>query len=264
MDSVKPPDEFIEELWGYANEAPMGEHPWFKGIVEHRWTPEQIVLGETQHYLRVRTNIIHWGYIMINAAKENRYDLLTVVMENVLEEVGGERSHADIMFQFLEEAGLSREQADQTEPAPGTAAAIETINGICLHRSPLEGMAAISFVESQHGGEEGAAAKVYRELTGFYGFSPRAAETYNVHAAQDVGHGGRQIEALRQHATDAATQDRVRRAVKLGVTAYTLEWDGHVQAMTKQREFWRGVAPLGLNLPPVHLPPVHLPRRGSE
>ena len=254
MDSVKPPDEFIEELWGYANEAPMGEHPWFKGIVEHRWTPEQIVLGETQHYLRVRTNVIHWGYIMINAAKENRYDLLAVVMENVLEEVGGERSHADIMFQFLEEAGLSREQADQTEAAPGTATAVETINGICLHRSPLEGMAAISFVESQHGGEEGVAAKVYRELTGFYGFSPRAAETYNVHAAQDVGHGGRQIEAIRQHATDAATQDRVRRAVKLGITAYTLEWDGHVQAMTGQREFWRGIAPVALNLPPVHLP----------
>ena len=33
-----------------------------------------------------------------------------------------------------------------------TAAAIESINGICLHRSALEGMAAISFVESQHGG----------------------------------------------------------------------------------------------------------------
>jgi len=251
MANVKSPDEFIAELWGYANEVPMGQHPWFKGIVEHRWSPEQIVLGEAQHYLRVRTNIIHWGYIMINAAKENRYDLISTVMENFLEEVGGERSHADIMFQFLEEAGLSRQQADETEPAPGTAAAIETINGICLHRSALEGMAAISFVESQHGGEEGVASKVYRELTGFYGFSTRAAETYNLHAAQDVGHGGRQIDAVRRHATDVATQERIRRAVKLGVTAYTLEWDGHVQAMTGQREFWPGEAPIQLRRPPV-------------
>jgi len=253
MANVKSPDEFIAELWGYANEVPMGQHPWFKGIVEHRWSPEQIVLGEAQHYLRVRTNIIHWGYIMINAAKENRHDLISTVMENFLEEVGGERSHADIMFQFLEEAGLSRQQADETEPAPGTAAAIETINGICLHRSALEGMAAISFVESQHGGEEGVASKVYRELTGFYGFSTRAAETYNLHAVQDVGHGGRQIDAVRRHATDVATQERVRRAVKLGVTAYTLEWDGHVQAMTGEREFWRGAAPIQLRRPPVRL-----------
>ena len=115
-------------------------------------------------------------------------------------------------------------------------------------------MAAISFVESQHGGEEGVAAKAYRELTGFYHFSAHAAETYHLHAGQDVGHGGRQIEAVRRYATDADTQDRVRRAVKLGVTAYTLEWDGHVQAMTRQRQFWPGTASLSLNLPPVHLP----------
>src|SRR5438270_201156 len=48
------PNAFIEKLWAYARTIPMGEHPWFKGIVEHRWTKEQIVLGELQHYLRVR------------------------------------------------------------------------------------------------------------------------------------------------------------------------------------------------------------------
>ena len=77
----------------------------------------------------------------------------------------------------------------------------------------------------------------------------RAAETYSLHAEQDVGHGGRQIDAIRTYATDPATQEKVRRAVKLGVTAYTLEWDGHVQAMTGQREFWRGVGPLHLKQP---------------
>ncbi len=38
MAAAKSADEFIDELWTYANEVPMGEHPWFKGIVEHRWT----------------------------------------------------------------------------------------------------------------------------------------------------------------------------------------------------------------------------------
>ena len=42
----------------------------------------------------------------------------------------------------------------------------------------------------------------------------------------------RQIDAIRLLAKDHATQDKVRAAVKLGVTAFTLEWDGHVQAMT--------------------------------
>jgi len=45
----------------------------------------------------------------------------------------------------------------------------------------------------------------------------------------------------------------VRAAVKLGVNAFTLEWDGHVQAMTGKREFWGGVADLNLRQPAVRL-----------
>ena len=60
-------DAFIDELWSYANEVPMLEHPWFAGILQHRWTREQIILGEVQHYLRVRTNPIFFGYIAVNA-----------------------------------------------------------------------------------------------------------------------------------------------------------------------------------------------------
>ena len=42
-------DDFIEELWTYANSFPMREHPWFRGIAEHKWTREQIIAGEVQH-----------------------------------------------------------------------------------------------------------------------------------------------------------------------------------------------------------------------
>ena len=112
----------------------------------------------------------------------------------------------------------------------------------------------LAFVESQLGGAGKISQKVYRELTGHYGFSPRAAETYKLHTAQDEGHGRRQIDAIRQLATDETTQNRVRAAVKLGLTAFTLEWDGHVQAMTGKREFWGGVKDLELRQPKVRLP----------
>ena len=250
---MRSPDEFIDELWSYANEVPMIEHPWFAGIIQHRWTREQIILGEVQHYLRVRTNPIYFGYIAVNAVTDKQYDLMDVVLENFMEELSGERNHVDIMLQFLEEAGISREEADQAEPAPGTIASIEMLIGCCQRRSALEGLAMLAFVESQHGGANGVAAHLYRELTGHYGFSPRAAETYHLHASQDVGHGSRQIELLRRAATDEETQARIRDAAKLGITAFNLEWDGHVQAMTGQREFWPGVAPLQLRQPRVRL-----------
>ena len=158
------------------------------------------------------------------------------------------------MLQFLEEGGISREEADRAEPAPGTLAAIEMIIGCCQRRSALEGVAMLAFVESQLGGAGKVSEKVYRELTGHYGFSPRAAETYSLHAEEDEGHGNRQIDAIRLLANDPETQDKVRAAVKLGLTAFTLEWDGHVQAMTGKREFWSGAADLHLRQPAVRLP----------
>jgi pyrroloquinoline quinone (PQQ) biosynthesis protein C len=200
-----------------------------------------------------------FAYIAANAVAEKHYDLLDVVLENITEELSGPRSHVDIMLQFLEEGGISREEADRAEPAPGTMAAIEMIVGGCQRRSALEGLAILSFAESQHGGPDGVAARVYRELTGYYGFSERAAETYKLHAEEDVGHGARQIDIIRRYATDQETQEKVRRTVKLGITAFTLEWDGHVQAMTGQREFWNGVAPLRMRQPQVRLPESQRP-----
>ncbi len=246
-------DDFIAEMWDYAAQFPMREHPWFRGIVEHRWTREQIVLGEVQHYLRVRENPVYFGYIAVNAARERIPGLTEVVLENYMEELAGEKSHVDIMFQFLEEGGISREEADRAEPAPGTLAAIEMILGHCQRRSALEGIAMLAFVESQHGGPDGAAASVYPELVGYYGFSEHAAETYRIHAQQDVGHGSHQIDMIRRLATDEETQEQVRKAVRLGLEAWNLEWDGHVQAMTGQREYWAGVRPLKLLQPRVRL-----------
>jgi pyrroloquinoline quinone (PQQ) biosynthesis protein C len=247
------PEEFIAELWNYAAEVPMEQHPWFDGIIKHRWSKEQIIQGEVQHYLRVRTNPIFFGYMAVNAVSAKEYAVMETVLENFMEELGGKRTHVDIMLQFLEEGGISREEADNAEPAPGTLAAIEMIIGCCQRRSALEGVAMLAFVESQLGGAGKISEKVYRELTAHYGFSPRAAETYKLHAAQDEGHGSRQIDAIRLLAKDEQTRDKIRAAVKLGLSAFTLEWDGHVQAMTRKREFWGGVADLRLRQPAVKL-----------
>jgi pyrroloquinoline quinone (PQQ) biosynthesis protein C len=251
---VKSPDEFVAELWSYAQQVPMIEHPWFQGIIQHRWTREQIIQGEVQHYLRVRTNPIFFGYIAVNAVNDRQYGLMDTVLDNFMEELSGPRTHVDIVLQFLEEGGISREVADTADAAPGTMAAIEMIVGACQRRSALEGLALLAFVESQHGGPNGVAAHVYRELIGYYGFSPRAAETYYIHAEQDDGHGSRQIEAICRYATDEAWQERIRQAVQLGVTAFTLEWDGHVQAITGHRDFWTGTGRLQLRQPTVRLP----------
>src|SRR5215204_1280866 len=159
------PDQFIDELWSYAAEVPMEQHPWFDGIIKHRWSKEQIILGEVQHYLRVRTNPIFFGHMAVNAVYAKQYDVMSTVLENFMEELGGKKTHMDIMLQFLEAGGISREEADRAEPAPGTLAAIEMIDGCCRNRSALEGIGMLAFVESQLGGAGKVSEKVYKELT---------------------------------------------------------------------------------------------------
>ena len=233
----------------------MEQHPWFDGIIKHRWSREQIILGEVQHYLRVRTNPIFFGYMAINAVSAKEYAVMDTILENFMEELGGEKTHVDIMLQFLTHAGITREEADRADPAPGTLAAIEMIRSGCQNRSALEGIALLAFVESMHGGPDGAAARVFKELIGHYGFPREAAATYELHAEQDTGHGASQIAVLHEHARDEATQEKVRRAVRLGCEAFNFEWDGHVQAMTAKRDsYWSGKAPLKLVHPEVRLP----------
>jgi hypothetical protein len=44
---------------------------------------------------------------------------MDVVLDNFMEELGGERTHVDIMLQFLEEAGISRRPVPPARPATG-------------------------------------------------------------------------------------------------------------------------------------------------
>ena len=129
------PDAFIAELWGYAHALEMREHPWFKGVVEHRWTREQIVRGEMQHYLRVSQNPVFFGYIVTNVTAEKNYELMPIVMENFMEELGGEKTHVDVMLQMLEEAGIVKAGGSHATANQGT-------NWGNLAKGPAEGRGA--------------------------------------------------------------------------------------------------------------------------
>src|SRR5262245_61512299 len=98
----------------------------------------------------------------INAVNDKQYGLMDVLLENFLEQLAGPRTHGDLRMQLLAEGGISREEADRAEAAPGTMAAIEMIIGCCQRRSAMEGVALLSFVESQLGGPDRVSSKVYR------------------------------------------------------------------------------------------------------
>jgi pyrroloquinoline quinone (PQQ) biosynthesis protein C len=225
-----------------SREIPMIENPWFQGIVNGVFERNQIIKGELQHYLRVRHNAEIFGSIVSNAIREEDEGSLWVALENYKDEVMGDISHKDLMFQFLDSLDFSREYAESVESTAGTAAAIAMLLHGTKNMSALEGIAITSLPEYQNGGSEGVAAQIYGSLIKNYGFSEHAAETFKVHSLADVDHGGRQIDFLVERVEQNPEQaEKILRAARYGVNAFNFEWDGHYQAATEKSHFhWKG------------------------
>ena len=235
-------NQLIEEFKGYVMPTPALQHPWFQGIIKGEFSRDEIIRGEQQHYLRNRLNAVSHAAIVARATLEGDDDVIASAIENFREEVCGPETHGDLMYQFLKEQGISKEDAARTEPMPGMMAAVAMITQSIHHLSALEGIALWSLAEWENGGSDGVAAQVYNAYVGFYGFSEHASETYRTHAVVDIGHGDGQLDLLAKKVIERPElKQGVVRALKFGHAAFTYQWDGHYQAATGQPHFhWRG------------------------
>jgi len=244
--AVNESGDFREELLALKDDYPFMEHPWFQEVKHGVFTGDQIIAGEEQHYLRIRRNADIFGPIINSASNECDYTTLRIARLNYGDEMCGERSHADIMYQFLEEQGIDRIDADNIEPTPGTMAAIGMLTSASSTFTAIEQMAMMSLPELQYGGKDGVAAMMYETLTQTGRFSKRAVETFSVHAEADEVHGPRQIDHLvRRVEQQPHMRDKILRAARHGVIAFNNEWDGHYQAARDEDHYhWEGLQPL--------------------
>ncbi len=230
----------IEEFKAVAASLPAIEHPWFQGVINGEFTKQQLVAGEEQHYLRGRLNHKIFGAILAKATEEGDPDVIAVARDNHDEEVGGPVTHGDLMYQFLEAHGISRQQADNVEPMPGTAAAIAMLTENIGNMTALEAIAMMSLPELQNGP---ISAEIYKALRDVYHYADYAIETYSVHSEADVGHGEVQLGLLAAKVEEKPElKPSILRAMRYGVNAFNFEWDGHYQAVTGQEHYhWPGI-----------------------
>jgi len=235
-------EALIEEFKAVADPIPAREHPWFQGVIAGEFTIEQLVLGEQQHYLRGRLNDRIFGPILRKAIDEGDPEVAEIAYDNFDEEVGGAKTHGDLMYQFLETHGITREQAAAVEPMPGTMAAIAMLTDSIHDMTALEAMAMMSLPELQNGP---ISAEMYKALREIYGFDHYTAETYSVHSEADIGHGEVQLALLADKVGETPElKPVVLRAMRFGVNAFNFEWDGHFQALSGDEHYhWKGVTP---------------------
>jgi pyrroloquinoline quinone (PQQ) biosynthesis protein C len=243
MPTPVTPEILISEF--KAIPAAMGlpaiEHPWFQGLITGELSEEQILLGELQHTRRgwVLQDVVR--DILDKAVEEGDEEVIEVARANYEEEAGGSKPHGDLMFQFHEAAGISREEVEAVELTEGTKACIAMLREGVQEFTALGSLAMMTLPEWQNAT---VSAAVYPALKANKAFSDYAIETYQVHAEADVEHGDRQLELLAHKVIeDPALLDSIASCLAYGVETFNYNWDGQYQAATLNPSFhWSGTS----------------------
>ena len=227
MSEVLPPGEFIEDLEKRIQaRRTFGSHPLWLELADGKLSKDQLKRFAVQFFLQVRefpraVSAMHANCPFLDERRE--------LAESVYEEETGRISgcnqpHPELFIRFGEAVGLSREDMLDGEALPATRALIDWFELSTKQRSFIEAAAAINLAaEGQVPGAFGPMARCLQEN---YGLSREAVEFWDIHEMADAEHSEVGDNIVVRHATDAATQGRVRDALQHSLDAWWQFFDG--------------------------------------
>src|SRR5262245_51626160 len=227
MSTVLAPADFIRDLLArIESRRTFGGHPLWLELADGKLSREQLQRFAVQFFLQVRefpraVSAMHANCPFADARME--------LAESVYEEETGRLSgcnlpHPELFIRFGEAVGLSREAMVEGRPLPATRALIDWFELSTKQRSFIEGAAAINL--AAEGQVPGAFGPMARRLQQNYGLSREAVEFWDVHEIADAEHSDVGDHIVVRHATDAATQARVRDALPHSLDAWWQFFDG--------------------------------------
>lgn len=227
MSDVLTPDALIRDLTVRIQaRRTFGGHPLWLAIAEGTLKREQLKLFAIQFFLQVRefpraVSAMHANCPFMDARKE--------LAESVYEEETGRISgcnqpHPELFIRFGEAVGLQRSEMTEGIPLPATRALIDWFELSTKQRSFIEAAAAINL--AAEGQVPGAFGPMARRLQENYGLSREAVEFWDIHEMADAEHSDVGDHIVIRHATDAATQARVRDALQHSLDAWWQFFDG--------------------------------------
>ena len=227
MTEVLAHEAFIQELIARIQaRRTFGGHPLWHAIADGKLSREQLQRFAVQFFLQVREFQRAVSAMHANCPfPKERMELA----ESVYEEETGRLSgcnlpHPELFIKFGEAVGLKREDMTEGLPLPGTRALIDWFELSTKQRSFIEAAAAINL--AAEGQVPGAFGPMARRLQQHYGLSEDAVAFWDIHEMADAEHSEVGDNIVVRHATDAATQARVRDALQHSLDAWWQFFDG--------------------------------------
>ncbi len=209
----------------------FGRHPLWLDLADGKLSRAQLKLFAVQFFLQVREFPRAVSAMHANCPfPEERKELAESIYEEETGRISGcNQPHPELFIRFGKAVGVSRAELVEGQPLPATRALIDWFELSTKQRSFIEAAAAINL--AAEGQVPGAFGPMARRLQENYGLSREAVAFWDVHEIADAEHSGVGDNIVVRHATDAATQARVRDALQHSLDAWWQFFDG-IKAVT--------------------------------
>jgi pyrroloquinoline-quinone synthase len=227
MSELLGPEQFIQDLLARIEaRRTFGGHPLWHAIADGKLSRAQMQLFAVQFFLQVREfpRAVSAMHANCPFAAERMALAESVYEEETGRISGANRPHPEIFISFGEALGLSRSELIDGRPLPATRALIDWFELSTKQRSFIEAAAAMNL--AAEGQVPGAFGPMARRLQENYGLSREAVEFWELHEEADAEHSEVGDNIVVRHATDAATQARVRDALQHSLDAWWQFFDG--------------------------------------
>lgn len=227
MSEALPPEDFIRDLVARIQaRRTFGTHPLWLELAGGRLHRAQLQIFAVQFFLQVREFPRAVSAMHANCPfTEERRQLAESIYEEETGRLSGcNQPHPELFLRFGEAVGLARSAMINGQPLPATRALIDWFELSTKQRSFIEAAAAINL--AAEGQVPGAFGPMARRLQEKYGLSREAVEFWDVHEMADAEHSDVGDNIVVRHATDAATQARVRDALQHSLDAWWQFFDG--------------------------------------
>jgi pyrroloquinoline-quinone synthase len=204
----------------------FGDHPLWHAIADGKLSRQQMQVFAVQFFLQVREFPRGISAMHANCPfPKERIALAESIYEEETGRISGcNRSHPEVFIRFGEALGLSRAEMVDGQPLPATRSLIDWFELATKERSFIEAAAAMNL--AAEGQVPGAFGPMARRLQEKYGLSREAVEFWDLHEHADAEHSEVGDNIVVHHATDAATQARVREALQHSLDAWWQFFDG--------------------------------------
>jgi len=212
-----PIDEFMDDLQRVLEESMTVKNEVWPAVADGRLAEDSLKRLCKEYYFLGRWFTAEFGSLVANAPD---VDSLTLEdsehfihwTQNLADETGflGDRNHVGMKVDWAHQLGITDQELDEFVPMPETIGMVFT-SLYYMRRSYEEGLAAFGWAGERWAASTGYAKMMYEGMRDHYDLD---VENFKVHAYAEEDHGDKADYLLRQVATTAGMQRRIRRAVR--------------------------------------------------